>query len=226
VPLGVWLVATTLGVLLFAVLVRSGKLAVEIPGELSVLVMKRRRSDPGTDHGPDAEPGLPEDPTAGPPAASQPVVRAATAATAADAAAPPNGDPSDVDAALGRTGSAGREPRRFAARPATGVERRIVAYQSVRVSAGPDDLRSAELTRLDRRDEVEVLGDEAGFLRIRTADGIEGWVPRVVLVGAPTVDRPAQAGEPESPTTRGRWRVHALRREPPASDPAGPPARP
>jgi hypothetical protein len=40
--------------------------------------------------------------------------------------------------------------------------------------------------RLDRREEVDVIGAEAGYLQIRTPDGIVGWVPRVVLVGSPT----------------------------------------
>jgi SH3-like domain-containing protein len=35
-----------------------------------------------------------------------------------------------------------------------------------------------ELGRLERGDEVEILESYEGFLRIRTPDGITGWVQR------------------------------------------------
>jgi hypothetical protein len=76
-----------------------------------------------------------------------------------------------------------RQPARFAAPPQAGVERRTVAYRLVRLSDGPDDATSNEVDRLDRGDEVEVIGEQEGFLLVRTPTGLEGWVPRVVLVG-------------------------------------------
>jgi SH3-like domain-containing protein len=51
------------------------------------------------------------------------------------------------------------------------------------VSDGPDDIRTSEVGRLDRGDEVEVIGERDGFLKVRTPSGLEGWVPRVVIVG-------------------------------------------
>jgi SH3-like domain-containing protein len=51
------------------------------------------------------------------------------------------------------------------------------------VSDGPDELTSNEVGRLDRGDEIEVIGEHEGALRIRTPSGLEGWVPRVVIVG-------------------------------------------
>lgn len=75
------------------------------------------------------------------------------------------------------------EPVRFDRPAPAGVDRRTIAYRLVRLSDGPDDLRTNELARLDRGDEVEVLGGQGGFLKVRTPQGLEGWVPRVVIVG-------------------------------------------
>ena len=159
-----WLATTTFGILLFAFLLRGGSSPAEVPGELSVLVMNGRR---GSGRG----------------AVLQPA--AAHEAVAIDnpgVSVPPAG----MIGIDGRSGTIGRAPLRFAKPPAAGAERRTVAYRYVRVSGGPDDLHFPELTRLDRRDEVDVIGAEAGYLQIRTPDGIVGWVPRVVLVGSPT----------------------------------------
>ena len=185
----VWLAATIGGVGLFALLFRRGGPVVELPGELSVMIMKRGRAAraaraPGS--GGQQPTAVADGVTASPVGADQPT------------------EPTDFETARLGIGSTAREPRRFAGPPQRGVERRIIAYQSVRLSSGPDEFHSTELARLDRRDEVEVLGEEAGALRIRTTDGVEGWVPRVVLVGAPIVDRPAPVGEAETPARRGR----------------------
>jgi SH3-like domain-containing protein len=40
-----------------------------------------------------------------------------------------------------------------------------------------------EVGRVDRGDEIEVIAEHESFLRVRTPDGLEGWVPRVVIVG-------------------------------------------
>ena len=76
-----------------------------------------------------------------------------------------------------------REPIRFTSPPRRGAARSTVAYRLVRVTDGPDDHMSVEIGRLDRGDEVEVIGDSEGYLKVRTPTGLEGWVPRMVLVG-------------------------------------------
>jgi hypothetical protein len=76
----------------------------------------------------------------------------------------------------------GRPALRFEAPAGRNVERRTVGYRQVRISAGPDDLRTAEVGRVDRGDEIEVIGEDASFFRIRTPDGTEGWVPRFVIL--------------------------------------------
>jgi hypothetical protein len=84
---------------------------------------------------------------------------------------------------LWRRRTIGREPVRFGSSPRSGVERRTIGYRLVRMSDGPDEVRSAEVGRLDRGDEVEVIAEHEGFLQVRTPSGLEGWVPRVVIVG-------------------------------------------
>ena len=76
-----------------------------------------------------------------------------------------------------------RPPARFDASRALGVERRTITYRLVRLSSGPDELASDEVGRLDRGDEVEVIGEHESFLQVRTPSGAEGWVPRVVILG-------------------------------------------
>ena len=75
--------------------------------------------------------------------------------------------------------------RTFDASPAKGVERATVGYHKVRISSKPDAVRSVELGRLDRGDEVEILDSYEGFLQVRTPDDIVGWIMRHTIVGAP-----------------------------------------
>jgi SH3 domain-containing protein len=76
-----------------------------------------------------------------------------------------------------------REPLRFQAPPRPGVERRTIAYRLIRVADQPDATGSSEICRLDRGDEIEIIGEHEGYLQIKTPTGIEGWVQRMVIVG-------------------------------------------
>jgi hypothetical protein len=90
-----------------------------------------------------------------------------------------------TSAAYAATKAALAEPsaaRTFAQPPGKGVERATIRSRLVRFNAEPDDLRSAELDRLDRGDEVEILGSYEGFLNVRVPDGTEGWIHRAALV--------------------------------------------
>ncbi len=69
-------------------------------------------------------------------------------------------------------------PRTFDKPPAKDVERVKMSYRRVRLSEGPDDVGSRELDRLDRGDEVEIVGSFEGFLQVRTPEGVTGWIPR------------------------------------------------
>lgn len=71
----------------------------------------------------------------------------------------------------------------FARPPAKGVERFKVGYQMVRLSEGVDDVGSREPGRLDRGDEVEVIGSFEGFLQVVTPNGVTGWIARHTILG-------------------------------------------
>jgi len=70
-----------------------------------------------------------------------------------------------------------RPPLRFETGPAKDAERRKVTYRLVRLSEGPDDFRSREIMRLDRGDEIDIIGQEGSFLHVRTPTGAIGWIP-------------------------------------------------
>jgi SH3-like domain-containing protein len=89
-----------------------------------------------------------------------------------------------VPIAAGAKG-ASRPPRAFDRPPLKGVERAAISYRRVRISSEPDAVRSTELGRLDRGDEVEILDSREGFLYIRTPDGVTGWILRHTTVGGP-----------------------------------------
>jgi hypothetical protein len=76
--------------------------------------------------------------------------------------------------------------RTFDKPPAKGVERARIGYRRVRISSKPDAVRSVELGRLDRGDEVEIVDSYEGYLQIRTTDDICGWILRHTIVGGPT----------------------------------------
>jgi hypothetical protein len=100
----------------------------------------------------------------------------AMAAGASAGATRPSGDTSPI-----------AELRTFDAPPAKGVERAVVGYHKVRISSKPDGVRSVELGRLQRGDEVEIIDSYAGFLQVRTPEEITGWVPRHTIVSASSV---------------------------------------
>lgn len=90
--------------------------------------------------------------------------------------------PMPIGPALGPTGNRptggqARPPLRFDKGPARDAERRKVTYRLVRLSEGPDDFRSREIMRLDRGDEIDIIGQEGSFLHVRTPTGEIGWIP-------------------------------------------------
>jgi hypothetical protein len=86
-------------------------------------------------------------------------------------------------AAAARAATSASAPRTFDKPPAKGVKRYMTGYRHVRIGDAPDDLRSRELGRLDRGDEVELVDSFEGFLQVRTPDGVVGWIPRQTIVG-------------------------------------------
>jgi hypothetical protein len=83
-----------------------------------------------------------------------------------------------------------RAPLRFGV-AAAGLALGVVDFRLVRVADRPDDLRSVEVGRLDRGDEVEILGRRPGWIHVRAPDGLDGWVPGQTIV----VDSAPAAGD-------------------------------
>ncbi len=71
----------------------------------------------------------------------------------------------------------------FDAAPGPKAVRRQITYRLVRLSDGPDNLRSTEIMRLDRGDEIEIIGQEAGFIQVRIPTGDIGWIPSDSVIG-------------------------------------------
>jgi len=76
-----------------------------------------------------------------------------------------------------------RPALRFDRAAAKHVIRRQITYRLVRLSDGPDELRSREIMRLDRGDEIEIVADEGAILQVRTPTGEVGWIPGVSILG-------------------------------------------
>lgn len=81
------------------------------------------------------------------------------------------------------TGWQSRPALTFEAPPARDAVRRRITYRLVRLSDGPDDVRSSEIMRLDRGDEIEIVGQEGTFIQVRTPTGEIGWIPSVTIIG-------------------------------------------
>jgi hypothetical protein len=81
------------------------------------------------------------------------------------------------------TGWQSRPPLHFDLPPTPDAVRRKISYRLVRLSDGLDDLRSKELLRLDRGDEIEILGQEGSYLQVRTPTGATGWIPSLSIIG-------------------------------------------
>lgn len=167
VPVATWSLTTAFGVLVFG---------------LGLLPVRRRR-DPARTHrswiGRAAQVAAASEPDPMP-------MPEPTGSTGASGGSMPRswGVAGSVDeAAPGGLTSTVREPIRFQTPPRPGVERRTIAYRFIQVADQPDPTASSELCRLDRGDEIEIIGEHEGYLQIKTPTGIEGWVQRMVIVG-------------------------------------------
>jgi len=189
-----WAITSSFGVVLFAFVIRAGTAPIG-PAALAVLVdrdARRRRGSTVAEVADRAQTAL---------AARMNVslpVRGGVAAEELLGLGQPG-------ARTRPSGGLARPALRFDKAPAKGVERRAIGYHQVRVSAGPDDVRTAELGRVDRGDEIELIGEDAGYLQVRTPTGLEGWVPRVVILGAPRIaGAPVAPDKPETARRLGR----------------------
>jgi hypothetical protein len=167
-PIAAWLSTTTLGILLFGWMLRRPLRDDGSPraGVLSMVAAAGagvwRDAPDRSERGASADP---ESPTDGSGTASE--------------------DASPVPAlTLARpTGWQSRPALEFDVPPKRDTVRRRITYRLVRMSDGPDDLRSREIMRLDRGDEIEILGQEGNYLQVRTPTGEVGWIPSLSIIG-------------------------------------------
>lgn len=101
-----------------------------------------------------------------------------TSPLAVTAAPSSNGGPRS-DALTGNrpTGLPSRPALRFEKPPGRNVVRRQITYRLIRLSDGQDELRSREIMRLDRGDEVDIIDQQGRFMQVRTPTGAVGWIP-------------------------------------------------
>jgi hypothetical protein len=158
-PLWVFLLTTVGGAMLFLLLVRRP--LRDEPGQLQLATAGAIASPPSTAPMPGGPAPLPGGP------------------------APLPGGPKEALAStsqLGPTRPSDHVPRLFEKPPAKDVERLAIRSRRVRLNAAPDDLRSAELGRLDLGDEIELLDSFEGFVQVRTPEGTTGWIRRTALI--------------------------------------------
>jgi hypothetical protein len=171
-PVGIWVTTTTLGLFLFAWMMRRPHREDESPfaAALSMVAAANetfRREFTGPSNG------------AG---QAEPSSASETASTADSWLAALGPDTSRLSGNR-PTGWQSRPPLHFDLPPAKDTVRRQITYRLVRLSDGPDDLRSKELLRLDRGDEIEILGQEGSYLQVRTPTGAIGWIPHLSIIG-------------------------------------------
>jgi hypothetical protein len=94
-----------------------------------------------------------------------------------------------------------REPIRFGDAGVDTADLRLVRYDLARVTDGPSEVGTTELGLLGRGDEVLVLDRQGTYVRVRTPDGLEGWVHRTILsqFEAPAAPAGASGLAPEQP---------------------------
>jgi hypothetical protein len=94
--------------------------------------------------------------------------------------------------------------------PLAGNERRVVRYRVVRLLDSPDELRGAEIGYLDQGDEVELVEKYGAYWLVRSPDGQQGWLHKMVLGqivdadGMP-VDVPPDVPVATMPTVADTW---------------------
>lgn len=196
-PLLAWLLASVGGVALYLFLLRRDRDEDEdgptgplmaVPAVASAGAAPPPPGRSAAVSAPVKAPSQPKGKTGAKVAAAGDAASAPIEATPAVAAAPDDSLPlaATLSAAAARAAAAAKAPteaRKFDKPPAKGVKRYTVAYRHVRISETTDEVRSRELGRLDRGDEVELIDSFEGALQVRTPDGVVGWIPRQTIVG-------------------------------------------
>jgi hypothetical protein len=165
-----WLTTSMLGVAVFAWTMSRPLRDGDSPLGAALSMVSLARRGGGRDVGPQTEEG-----SDGQPAEDQVVSDDAVLMSARASASLLTGNrPS---------GWQSRPSLEFDKAPAKDAVRRRITYRLVRLSDGPDDLRSQEIMRLDRGDEIEIIGQEESYLQVRTPTGAVGWIRGDTIIG-------------------------------------------
>jgi uncharacterized membrane protein YgcG len=170
-PIAMWVTATMLGLLVFAWVLRRPQREEGSPlaAALSTFAAAHEGSRRDATEQ-ERKPALARD-------------SSTTAAnTAAESSLPVGREPGRLTGNR-PSGWQSRPAIRFEKAPARDAVRRQITYRLVRLSDAPDDLRSKEIMRLDRGDEIEIVGQEGSFIQVRTPTGAIGWIPSVSIIG-------------------------------------------
>jgi uncharacterized membrane protein YgcG len=170
-PVATWVTTTTLGLLVFAWALRRPEREEESPLAAALSMVATARSGFGRD-APQRRDG------AGSETSSE-----ASAADSGTGTLLPFGPEAGGLTGNRPTGWQSRPALLFDAPPARKAVRRKITYRLVRLSDGPDDLRTKEIMRLDRGDEIEILGQEGSYIQVRTPVGAIGWIPSLSIIG-------------------------------------------
>jgi hypothetical protein len=166
-----WVTTSTLGLLVFAWALRRPEREEDSPLAAALSMVATARSGFGRD-APQRRDG-----------AGSETPSKASAADAATGTLMPFGPEAGRLTGNRPTGWQSRPALLFDAPPARKAVRRQITYRLVRLSDGPDDLRTKEIMRLDRGDEIEILGQEGSYIQVRTPVGAIGWIPSVSIIG-------------------------------------------
>jgi uncharacterized membrane protein YgcG len=170
-PVATWVTTTTLGLLVFAWALRRPEREEDSPLAAALSMVATARSGFGRDAPERSDRTGSETPSEANPTDD------------AEGTALPFGPEAGRLTGNRPTGWQSRPPLLFDAPPARKAVRRQITYRLVRLSDGPDDLRTKEIMRLDRGDEIEILGQEGSYIQVRTPVGAIGWIPSVSIIG-------------------------------------------
>jgi hypothetical protein len=89
--------------------------------------------------------------------------------------------------------------------PLEGRERRLIAYNVVRLLDAPDELRAGEIGFLDQGDEVQLLEKRGVYWLVLCPDGSQGWIHKMTLGGVVDDAAGASSATASMPLAADTW---------------------
>jgi hypothetical protein len=89
--------------------------------------------------------------------------------------------------------------------PLEGRERRLIAYNVVRLLDTPDELRGGEIGFLDQGDEVQLLEKRGVYWLVLCPDGSQGWIHKMTLGEVVDADGRGSSASASMPIAADTW---------------------